>query len=105
MDTGDRQKVANVGNQHRQLVCRNGLHELPDFFADRLLEIASSPQHYPDTDEEILKIIDMLSEYDTYAQTGYMGMGVSNVILESSLKQLETKRVTSGSSPKGEDVR
>ena len=72
-------------------------NELPDFFADRLLAIASSPQHYPNTTEEILKIIDMLSEYDTYAQTGYMGMGVSNVILESSLKQLEAKKVTSDS--------
>ena len=72
-------------------------NELPDLFAERLLAIASSPQLYPNTTEEILKIIEMLSEYDTYAQTGYMGMGVSNVILESSIKQLETKRVTSGS--------
>jgi hypothetical protein len=75
-------------------------NELPNFFSERLLAITSSPQYYPNVTEDILKIIDMLSEYDTYAQTGYMDMGVSNVILEAALKQLETKRVASTSRPK-----
>lgn len=74
--------------------------ELPDFLSERLLAVASSPQCYPDAAEEILKIIDMLPLYDAYAQTGYMGMGVSNGILEGALKRLESKRVSSGSRPK-----
>jgi len=73
--------------------------ELPDFLSERLLAVASFPHCYPDAGEEILKIIDMLPLYDTYAQTGYMGMGVSNIILEGALRRLEVKRVPSGDDP------
>jgi len=74
-------------------------NDLPDFLSERLLAVASSPHCYPDAAEEILKIIDMLPLYDTYAQTGYMGMGVSNIILEVALRRLEVKRVPSGDDP------
>lgn len=76
-------------------------NELPDFFTDRLLAVASSPHNYTDATEQILEIIDMLPEYDTYAQTGYMGMGVSNSILEAALKRLESQRVPPGNGPNG----
>ena len=74
-------------------------NELPDFLSERLLAVASFPHCYPDAIEEILKIIDMLPLYDTYAQTGYMGMGVNNVILEGVLRRLEVKRMPSVNSP------
>ena len=68
-------------------------NELPDFLAVRLLAIADYPQDYPDAREEILQLIDMLPLYDTYGQTGYIGMGVSNLILEGVLRRVEGKRV------------
>lgn len=66
--------------------------ELPDFLADRLLAVAARPQCYPQADAELLALLDMLPEYDTYGQTGYIGMGVSNVILEGALRRLEAKK-------------
>lgn len=66
--------------------------DLPDFLADRLLAAADHPQLYPQADAELLALLDMLPEYDTYGQTGYIGMGVSNVILEGALRRLEAKK-------------
>lgn len=66
--------------------------DLPDFLADRLLAAADYPQLYPQADAELLALLDMLPEYDTYGQTGYIGMGVSNVILEGALRRLEAKK-------------
>ena len=74
-------------------------NELPDFLSERLLAVASSPHCYPDAAEEMLNIISMLPLYDTYAQTGYMGMGVNNAILESALRRLEGKQVSLGNGP------
>lgn len=74
-------------------------NELPDFLYERLLAVASSPHCYPDASEEILKIIDMLPLYDTYAQTGYMGMGVNNAILEGAIRRLEGKRALAANDP------
>ena len=74
-------------------------NDLPDFLAERLLAVASSPHCYPDAAEEIQAIIDMLPLYDTYAQTGYMGMGVNNAILEGALRRLEAKRLPTGNCP------
>jgi hypothetical protein len=34
----------------------------------------------------------MLPNYDTYGQTGYIGMGVSNGVLEGALRRLEGQR-------------
>jgi hypothetical protein len=66
--------------------------ELPDFLAARLLAVVADPERYPGAEGEIRALIDMLPLYDTYGQTGYMGMGVSNVILEGALRRLEAKR-------------
>jgi hypothetical protein len=66
--------------------------ELPDFLAERLLDVAARPQLYPQADVELLALLEMLPDYDTYGQTGYIGMGVSNIILEGALKRLEAKK-------------
>ena len=68
--------------------------ELPDFLAARLLAVADAPEQYPDAEPEVRELLDMLPLYDTYAQTGYMGMGVSNLILEGAIARLEKKRQT-----------
>jgi len=67
-------------------------NELPDFLAEQLLSIADNPQFYPDSYEDILKVVDMLPLYDTYGQTGYIGMGVSNLILEAAIRRVEIKK-------------
>lgn len=84
---------------HAATILARQENELPDFLSERLLAVASSPFCYPDAAEEILNIIDMLPQYDTYAQTGYMGMGVNNAILEGALRRLEGKRVPAGNGP------
>jgi len=65
--------------------------ELPDFLAERLLAVAEQPHRYPQAETEIRVLLDMLPDYDTYGQTGYIGMGVSNVILEGAVRRLEGK--------------
>jgi len=69
-------------------------NDLPDFLAEQLLCIADNPHCYPDAHEDILKIVDMLPLYDTYGQTGYIGMGVSNLILEAAIERLEMKNTS-----------
>jgi len=69
-------------------------NELPDFLAEQLLSIADNPHLYPDACEDILKIVDMLPLYDTYGQTGYIGMGVSNLILEAAIRCVELKNIS-----------
>ena len=38
---------------------------------------------------EIEALTEQVGLYDTYGQTGYIGMGVSNDILEGTIKRLE----------------
>jgi hypothetical protein len=66
--------------------------ELPDFLAERLLAVAARPECYPQADAEVRALLEMLPDYDTYGQTGYIGMGVSNLIIEGALRRLEAKR-------------
>ena len=72
--------------------------ELPDFFAARLLAVAATPEQYPDAEPEVLALLEMLPLYDTYGQTGYIGMGVSDGILAGAIARLEKKRQTGSES-------
>lgn len=69
--------------------------ELPDYLAKRVLAVADNPELYPQAEAELRAVLDMLPDYDTYGQTGYMGMGVSNSILEGALRRLELQRKNS----------
>ena len=71
-------------------------NELPDYLTEQLLYIADNPQFYPDSYEDILKVVDMLPLYDTYGQTGYIGMGVNNLILEAAIQRVEIKKSLKG---------
>lgn len=68
-------------------------NELPDFLAARLLAIADHPDSHANAGAEIERLIEMLPLYDTYGQTGYIGMGVSNLILEGAIRRVEAQRV------------
>ena len=69
--------------------------DLPDCLAARVLAVTDNPELYPQAEAEICALLDMLPDYDTYGQTGYMGMGVSNSILDGALRRLERKRKNS----------
>ncbi len=64
-------------------------NELPDCFARRILSIAEHPQRYRNSRDLLLLLLEQLPDYDTYAQTGYLGMGVDDTILRATLEKLE----------------
>ena len=63
--------------------------DLPDFLRDRIFEIILNRETYRGVEKQIEDLAEMVTNYDTYGQTGYMGMGVNNVILEKALQRLE----------------
>jgi len=62
--------------------------ELPDYLAAKVQYIIDHQGQYRDRKQEIEHLIEQVSLYDTYGQTGYLGMGVSNLILEKTLQRL-----------------
>ncbi len=65
--------------------------DLPDFLAKRIFALADLLQDSHDLRVEIEALIEQISLYDTYGQTGYIGMGVNDTILEGTLRRLEEK--------------
>jgi hypothetical protein len=69
--------------------------DLPDFLAARIYAVAQQLTSSHDLQNEIAELIEQLSLYDTYGQTGYIGMGVNNYILEGTIVRLEAKLLES----------
>lgn len=63
--------------------------ELPDFLAERIFRIIANRERFQGREVEVGELAEQVADYDTYGQTGYLGMGVNNVILEKALKRLE----------------
>ncbi|MBW6510256.1 MAG: hypothetical protein K0A94_12035 [Desulfuromonadales bacterium] len=62
--------------------------ELPDYLAEQVQFIIDHPERFLARKPEIQHLIEQVEHYDTYGQTGYLGMGVNNVILGNTLKRL-----------------
>ncbi len=62
--------------------------ELPDYLAEQVQFLIDHPDQFSARKQEIENLIDQITQYDTYGQTGYLGMGVNNVILGNTLKRL-----------------
>ncbi len=62
--------------------------ELPDFLAQQIVRILSNQGDYCGREDEVGDLAEKVKLYDTYGQTGYLGMGVNNIILENALKRL-----------------
>lgn len=62
--------------------------DLPDFLAAQILFIIENREKFRDRVVEIEDLAEQVTLYDTYGQTGYLGMGVSNFILEKTLQRL-----------------
>ena len=71
-----------------------GEAELPDFLAERILRIASDPEGYGHAGEKVAELARQVRDYDTYAQCGYLAMGVNSAILEATLRRVEALRRT-----------
>lgn len=62
--------------------------ELPDYLARDILTILQRRQEFAGREEEVEKLVEKVTLYDTYGQTGYLGMGVNNTILQKALEKL-----------------
>jgi hypothetical protein len=62
--------------------------DLPDYLASQILYILENRDKFATREREIERLTEQVALYDTYGQTGYLGMGVSNLILEKSLQKL-----------------
>ena len=76
-----------------RMVTRNAQQEddLPDFLAARIFSISDQLPIGQQETTSIEKLIEQLKLYDTYGQTGYLGMGVNHLILEKTINQIEEK--------------
>ena len=74
-----------------RMVTRNAQQEddLPDFLAARIFAISDQLPIGQQETTSIEKLIEQLKLYDTYGQTGYLGMGVNHLILEKTINQIE----------------
>lgn len=63
--------------------------DLPDYLAERIFGLVEDLREASISDREILALAEQVALYDTYGQTGYIGMGVDNNILEGSLQRME----------------
>ncbi|BCA79909.1 GSU3529 family protein [Desulfuromonas sp. AOP6] len=85
-----RGRMLDIFNHLQQAVKRaQNENELPDYLAARILRIAEQQDRYQELQAEVERLIHQLADYDTYGQTGYLGMGVNNVILEKTIDRLE----------------
>jgi hypothetical protein len=62
--------------------------DLPDYLARQILLIIENRERFRFREREVADLLDQVVIYDTYGQTGYLGMGVSNLILEKTLQRL-----------------
>jgi len=64
-------------------------NDLPDVLAERLCAILAQADRYRAQSVAIADLALQVEQYDTYAQTGYMGMGVNNAVLEGTIRRIE----------------
>lgn len=62
-------------------------NDLPDSLAERLFAIAERSNQGQAA--QLQQLIEQVELYDTFAQTGYIGMGVDHVVLSATLDRLE----------------
>ena len=79
MDVWDKLKAITILAQDEE--------DLPDFLAERIFTLVELSRTCKDMFNEINELTEKVSQYDTFAQTGYIGMGVDNLILDECLKR------------------
>ena len=56
-----------------------------------LCRAAARPGLAAGREDELEKLVEKVTLYDTYGQTGYLGMGVNNTILQKALEKFLTR--------------
>lgn len=64
--------------------------DLPNYLAERIFRLIENQDRFNVRNSEMEDLVDKVTNYDTYGQTGYLGMGINSVILEKALNRLET---------------
>lgn len=62
--------------------------DLPDFLAQDITAILCRQSDFAGREDELEDLVEKVTQYDTYGQTGYLGMGVNNIILQKTLDKL-----------------
>jgi uncharacterized protein (DUF3084 family) len=62
--------------------------ELPDYLAREIAAILDRQEEFARREAALEELVEKVTLYDTYGQTGYLGMGVNNVILQKALHRL-----------------
>jgi hypothetical protein len=81
--------MEHLDKLHAATVLAQQVDDLPDFLAQRIFAIVYRLQGREAMRAEIETLTEQVGLYDTYGQTGYIGMGVSNDILEGTIRRLE----------------
>jgi len=81
--------MEHLDKLHAATVLAQQVDDLPDFLAQRIFAIVYRLQGREAMRAEIEALTEQVGLYDTYGQTGYIGMGVSNDILEGTIPRLE----------------
>jgi len=63
--------------------------EFPDYLAVEVLDIADKIEDYSSIPEMLLKLIFMVSDYNTYAETCCEKIGTSHLDIENYLKKID----------------
>jgi hypothetical protein len=71
-------------------------NDLPALFARQILAIAAHPQRYRRCRNLLIRLLQQLPQYDTYGQTGYLGMGVNDADIRVTLRKIEEARIPPG---------
>ncbi|PLX80102.1 MAG: hypothetical protein C0616_09215 [Desulfuromonas sp.] len=64
-------------------------NDLPDYLASRIFAIADQLATSQTEPLSIDNLIEQVELYDTFGQTGYLGMGVNHTILEKTIRKIE----------------
>jgi hypothetical protein len=64
-------------------------NDLPDYLASRIFAIADRLESGQKGSADIEGLIEQIELYDTFGQTGYLGMGVNHLILEKTIQRVE----------------
>jgi len=59
--------------------------DLPDYLAEDIQTILHRQKDFAGWEKELEDLVEKITLYDTYGQTGYLGMGVNNTILQKAL--------------------
>lgn len=65
--------------------------DLPDYLARDILTILQRQEDFTGWESELDDLVEKITLYDTYGQTGYLGMGVNNAILQKTLQKFSIK--------------